>query len=853
MLCMSVRAGILTNLDVHPEHFSATEGNVVNSQIVASFTDPGESLPTLLEGVNIATNYTATITWGDGADPELGTVIANGLRGFDVIGTHTFRNHGSYVHVVQVTDIDGSSGSGSQVIKVLDAPLRPRGVPVTAAEAIEFSGVVVTFTDDNPYGTETDFSASIDWGDNTVTPADVVANLTGGFDVVGTHTYALRGSYGVTVKIADIGGVKVTAATTASVSDAPLMALGLTIHPLEGSPFAGPVATFTHADTNATADQFIASVFWGDEKLLASAANVWITKISPGNFMVSGDHTYMNEGSYAVIVDIQAVGLGGASGQAGGTAIVGDVPITPVGLPVTVTEGFPFSGAVANFVDANPNTTSDGYTATVEWGDGGASDGLVITNEAAGGFTVLGEHVYVMEGSYAITVVINDVGGAGATVGATATVLDALLTAEGTTLSPMEGKPFTSLVATFNDANSYSEPSDFIAYINWGDGNSSRGVITVVDRILGGGAFHVTGSHLYKHRGAYSITANIYEASGNYVSAGGTATVADAPLSSIARTLAPIENSSFQAVVASFTDQNPFGMSNEFTASIDWGDGIVSSGAVIANNAVETGFAEFMVLASHKYATQGRYPVNVNIQSGGGSSTLAYSMANTADAPMVGTGATINAIKSVPFTNVIATCVDTDTSPEPDTTYTCLINWGDGSTSTGMINEDSEECYSVVGSHTYAQSGSYVVIVTIDNTQTFVSTAARSTVLVSETPAEDVSSQFVIKATRPMFIKKSGLYRQTVTIRNTTRESVSGPVSIVLDNLSANGGTITMHNNDGQIVTPALAPVASPYKNVPLPKNVFHGRSTRSLYFFFDSSSSKITYSTRVLAGPGAR
>jgi hypothetical protein len=221
---------------------------------------------------------------------------------------------------------------------------------------------------------------------------------------------------------------------------------------------------------------------------------------------------------------------------------------------------------------------------------------------------------------------------------------------------------------------------------------------------------------------------------------------------------------------------------------------------------------------------------------------------------MIGQGTTINAVKGLAFTNVVATCIDTDITPEPDSTYNCIVNWGDGSISNGTMAEADDGSYAVTGSHTYAQPGSYVVLVTIDNTQTFVSTTARSTALVSDKPADNVTSQFIVRATRPAFEKRTGLYRQVVTMQNTSRQAVNGPVSLVLDNLSSRGGSVTLFNKDGTIVTPAAAPLGSPYKNVALPKsNLFAGRTTRNLTLYFRSSSSAITYNLRVLAGPGAR
>jgi hypothetical protein len=854
-LCASARAGILTNLQVQAVPFSATEGIPFYNARVATFTDPGEIFPSYLTGpVYEVTNYSATITWGDGSGPYPATLVP-GFPGIDVIGTHTYTEHGGYPIMVQVSDIDGSSGSTNFRVTVCDARLRAHGVLASAVEATEFTSIVATFTDANPYGTIGDFTATIDWGDKTpLTLGTIVTNESGGFAVMGTHTYAHQRSYGYHVKIEDVGGSRTWASGTVCVSDAPLIAAAIDISCVEGSPFSGFVATFTHADTNASKGDFAAVISWGDELSLAGDV---VPYGPPGSFAVYGAHIYTNAGSYTLGVDINS--RGGSAAHLGATATIGDAKLMASGVDIAGTEGFGFvDTVVATFTDENPYATPvDFLPPVINWGDGTDPTPGVISGNGVDGFTVTGSHVYVDAGSFRITVVIHDIGGAEASAGATATIADAALFVTANPLSLVEGSPFTSVIATFVDENPLSDPADLTAVIEWGDGGTSLGVITPVEvkGLVVGRSYSVAGTHTYTSWDSYGFNVTVSDSGGYVASAGNTATVSDAPLTSLARVITPTENTSFLAVVASFSDANPYGTTNEVKAYIDWSDGTtVTPGTVIANTAVNTGNAEFIVLGSHQYANQGLYPLRVTIQSDGGSQTAASSAAVTADAPMIGFGKTISVVKGVAFTNVVANCVDTDTSPEPETTYNCIINWGDGSTSIGTVMEGDEDSYAVSGSHTYMQTGSYVVLATIDNTQTFVSTTARGTANVSETPAADVTAQFVVKATRPVFNKRTGLYRQTMTVRNISREAVSGPVSVVLDNLSSDGGSAVLFNKDGETLTPGAAPLGSPYKNVILPKgSLFKGRNTRTLILHFRSSSPAITYNARVLAGPGAR
>src|SRR6185312_14890447 len=89
-----------------------------------------------------------------------------------------------------------------------------------------------------------------------------------------------------------------------------------------------------------------------------------------------------------------------------------------IGSPSTnQVEGTAFSGALATFTDQNPNGKASDFTATVDWGDGSSTTiGTITASTPDGGgptlFTVSGSHTYAAPGSYKISVVVTDVGGA---------------------------------------------------------------------------------------------------------------------------------------------------------------------------------------------------------------------------------------------------------------------------------------------------------------------------------------------------------------------------------------------------------------------------------------------------------
>jgi hypothetical protein len=84
--------------------------------------------------------------------------------------------------------------------------------------------------------------------------------------------------------------------------------------------------------------------------------------------------------------------------------------LTPVVIPVTPVEHQPFTGPVAQFVDADLSALLGDYTATIDWGDGSPMDNGIISQPGGPGtpFFVSGTHTYRPEGTYTIRVVIND-------------------------------------------------------------------------------------------------------------------------------------------------------------------------------------------------------------------------------------------------------------------------------------------------------------------------------------------------------------------------------------------------------------------------------------------------------------
>jgi PKD repeat protein len=157
-----------------------------------------------------ASDFAATINWDDGTTSS-GTVVSAGNGLFNITGSHTYAEEGSYSVQIAIEDMGGSTLQfGGTALAVTFFTTVGAFLPYTAA----------TFVDNGPSDGASDFSATINWGDNTSSVGTVL--LSGGsFLVQGTHAYLSSGNYPVTTNVTDDGGATTSIKGTAVVSAVP--------------------------------------------------------------------------------------------------------------------------------------------------------------------------------------------------------------------------------------------------------------------------------------------------------------------------------------------------------------------------------------------------------------------------------------------------------------------------------------------------------------------------------------------------------------------------------------------------------------------------------------------------------
>jgi len=134
------------------------EGGTVAAGVVARAHNP--------EGAGLASEYTATIEWEEGAAPQAATVTVSGEE-IDVVAPapHAYAEEGLKL-TVSIEDTS-SHAAGSTAVTVADAPLAISinggvGIGVTAGQP--FTLMLGTFEDADPNALASDYTATVQWG-----------------------------------------------------------------------------------------------------------------------------------------------------------------------------------------------------------------------------------------------------------------------------------------------------------------------------------------------------------------------------------------------------------------------------------------------------------------------------------------------------------------------------------------------------------------------------------------------------------------------------------------------------------------------------------------------------------------
>ncbi|HQU46172.1 MAG TPA: hypothetical protein PK867_25385, partial [Pirellulales bacterium] len=446
-----------------------------------------------------------------------------------------------------------------------------------------------------------DFAATINWGDGATNTADVVStsqNTT--FAVLGTHTYSEEGPESIKITVTHGTDTPKEFTDAVTVGDPAVdVAGGATFTAAEAAtPAPQIVATFSDPGSNEDPQtDYSAKIAWGDGSI--TAGTIAFNSLAD-DFSVTGggDHVYAEDGSYTVTVTVSHDSAPAASATS--SAIVSDPSVVGAGgytyTGIENNMNVAFNETVATFTDpAGPEPLSS-YSATIIWGTD------PITNQpitSAGTIKLGKDNVFTVSGAHAFTeetptitlggvitnlapisVILNHGASLPVTVASSASISDAPLQLTGSaSFSAAEGVPLVNVpLATFIDLGGPEGLEDYTAEIAWGDGITTPGSVSVNTVVINGqpqSVFTVTGTHNYHVGGLQTATITVYHDTAPETAVLTAITVSDPPV-------VPTGNYAFAATealqstpqtVATFVDPGGVAPLNEYSATIDWGDG----------------------------------------------------------------------------------------------------------------------------------------------------------------------------------------------------------------------------------------------------------------------------------------
>jgi hypothetical protein len=375
-----------------------------------------------------------------------------------------------------------------------------QNAPFVAAKATLYTGPVGSFF---PAAGQSSFSATIAWGDGVTSEGSIFSagalaagdhGSAAGLLVSGSHLYSSSGDFPVTITATAADGETQDISAEAHVTDSLLTGSPVSYSVPAGTPYNDTLGYFTSADPQDSS--FTATVSWGDGSVTAG------TVAGQGSrFNVTGQHEYATTGTFNVEVTVHDQAGNSTSWTSAlyvGTYPSGDYGLLGVDPTLDFTEVTTQGADLGSFSDGDGNTDPSFYSATIDWGDGGQSAGVV---SGSNPFDVSfpyngGAHVYAEEGSYSIVVAISD---NQHTPADSYSITDSADVADAPLYPPVSTPTYdvaagSTWSGSFNarDWDQLPNGNHYTASIDWGDGTSGSGTTSG-----NGGGITVSASHTF--------------------------------------------------------------------------------------------------------------------------------------------------------------------------------------------------------------------------------------------------------------------------------------------------------------------------------------------------------------------
>ncbi len=294
----------------------------------------------------------------------------------------------------------------------------------------------------------------------------------------------------------------------------------------------------------------------------------------------------------------------------------------------------------------------------------------------------------------------------------------------------VEGSSAAFMLGSFSDE---SPNASWNVDVNWGDTSAHTTFTTSSEGSLG------TRAHTYNDPGTFTVTVNISDALQNAQALTFTVNVSNPPVSATGGFALSANSgiSTGSVTIATFTDPGGPESVDQYSASVTWGDntGTDTTTPSIVSNANGT----YSVKVSHTYATASAQPYAISVvvhHSSAPDSNIVNDTATVSPKAVVAAAVTAT-IKSIEGNSTGTVAVATFTDPGgagPLSAYSATINWKDGTPASAGAITLSGGVFTVKGSHTYEDQGTYHPAIVIHRASAPDSNVVTDTAAVADAP-----------------------------------------------------------------------------------------------------------------------
>ena len=592
---------------------------------------------------------------------------------------YEYPDAGSFTITFTLTDSYGASGSSQATVVVGNVPPEVDSLVTSGADS---TGGVVTAQADfyDPSVGET-YVCSVDFGDGTGPQPGVIGDA----QCTADHLYSQGGLYTVTLTVTDSNGGSGSASTTVSIADVSALTVSAVMSNYDPDEWqsdpsvsSAVTASATFTDPGSDGETYTCAVDYGDGTLVAGVVE--------GMTCTGSAHQYRVTGSYAVTVtvtDSDGVNGIGTTGVyyrnrapwVGGLGLVGDLRF----------------GAAPHAVTAvvDPGDGFETYTCTIDYGDGSA---ILPGTWVPTGWSddlprcVFPDHVYPATGSYTLTAVVTDSGGASGSTQAMETIGPAIPVIQSVSApsSVPEGSAASASAVFMPTALNET----YTCTVDYGDGTGPvTGVVT--------GSTCQGPSHIFGLPSSLMITIVVTSAGGQSSTAWAVSAVTDVD-PTVAPNSVPSTGVAGTAYAASVTFSDPGASLGEpETCIIDYGDSGGGGWFGTISGSTCQG-------PQHFYSSKGTYQLVATVtDSYGGVGTYSQTITVYNPRPIVGI---VVAPDSVSGGTSFKASADFTTTGRTET-YSCTVDYGDRTGSqagvvTGTTCQGPSHTYKILGTFT---------------------------------------------------------------------------------------------------------------------------------------------------------